>query len=85
MKRTILESVTQEDNALQLRFAKQTLDDNGNITASRWHRAAILPNTDVTALMADVQSHLEHLGDAPISNEDLQTITTHAQAFLQGE
>lgn len=77
MKKTIIEQIEiKPDGMVQVRLQFLTLDD-GEITASAWHRTAIPPGTDVDAQMAFVNAHLAQMKKEPVGEGCMRRLRAH--------
>ncbi len=77
-KQTILDQIEiTRDGTINLRFAKEIVDDDGSVIGSEWHRTAIPPGQDVDAQIAAVNEHLvTHLKCSPVAASELQRVKT---------
>lgn len=58
-KQTVLDQIEiSRDGTINLRFAKEVVDDDGTVISSEWHRTVCPPGTDVDAQIAAVNQHL---------------------------
>lgn len=78
-KQTTVNAVTILDTGrIEVRFAKQVIDDDGSVLANEWHRVAIEPGVDVDAIMAVVNEHLGLLKCEPVCVDGIAQIKTYA-------
>jgi len=58
-KQTIIDQIEiTRDGTIQVRFAKQVVDDDGTVLNSAYHRTAFPPGHDIDAQMAAVNENL---------------------------
>lgn len=58
-KQTILDQTEiLRDGTLQLRFAKQIIDDDGTVISTGWHRTTLPPGHDIDAQIVMVNEYL---------------------------
>lgn len=62
--------------AVQVRIALELVED-GVVLSQKWHRTCLEPGGDVDAQMATVNSHLEQMGELPVSAADIAKIRSH--------
>lgn len=74
-KQTVLRNIDfATDGTLQVRFAKQLLDDDGSLLSSEWHRTAFAPGQDIAAQMGAVNAHLAGMDCEPVNASALAQI-----------
>lgn len=74
-KRTVLDQVeVLRGGGMQVRLAKVIEEDGVELTEPQYHRTAIEPATDPVHQMRAVNVHLQALGHAAVSNEDVARI-----------
>lgn len=75
MKRTILDQIeVTRDGTIQLRLAKEVVDDDGAVLSSRWVRTALPPGHDVQTQIAALNSHLSAEGWEDVSGGDVTKV-----------
>lgn len=58
-KQTVTDQIEiTRDGSIQLRFAKEILDDDGTVISSGWHRAVLAPGDDIDELMTRINENL---------------------------
>lgn len=69
-KKTVIERIKiLASGSIQLRFAKMIVDGDKIVGAPQWHRCALDPGTDIDAMMAAINNHLEQMGEARCGEE----------------
>lgn len=79
-KQTVVDQIEITRNGtIQLRIAKELVDDDGTILTSSWHRTSLPPGHDIDAQMAAVNAHLtQGLGFPSVSASDIDRVKTLA-------
>lgn len=76
-KKTVIERIEiMAGGSIQVRFAKLIVEGE-KVISHQWHRCAFDPGTDVDAVLAAVNNHLEQMGEARCeeTTTPLSTIT----------
>lgn len=79
-KQTVVDQIEIVRNGqIQIRMAKEVVDDDGSVLSREWHRSAVAPGEDIDAQMAAVNEHLTSgLNYPAVSANDIARI--HAVA-----
>lgn len=76
-KRTIIDQIElTRHNTVQVRFLKLIEEDGVPLTEGQYHRTSFAPDSDPLLQMASVNEHLESMGLAPVSDDEMATIAT---------
>jgi hypothetical protein len=67
------------DGSIGVRFAKQIIDDDGELLGSQPHRVLLTPGDDLDSVMAKVNSHLPLLKFPPVAKEEYQQLSAYLQ------
>lgn len=76
-KRTVIDQIeVTRDGYLNLRMAKEVIDDDGEtVISSGWHRTTMPPGHDIDAQMAVVNKHLEEgLKCKPVAPDEIARV-----------
>lgn len=87
LKQTVVDQIEiTRSGIIQIRMAKEVVDDDGTTLSSQWHRTALSPGCDIRAQMDAVSQHLtEGLGFPAVNTNDLERIKTLASAAWTDE
>jgi hypothetical protein len=84
MRTTILNSMEPtQQKILQVRFMKQIIID-GEVLKQEPHRTIFMPHCDIDAQMDAVNSHLNQIGYASVSDADIDVIKATTTQLWQG-
>lgn len=67
-----------ENGTIQIRIAKQVVDD-GEVVASSWHRFVLAPGDDTEAMISAVDADLTKQGYGPVQNWSTVRATVAAE------
>lgn len=74
-KQTIIDQIEITRNGtIQLRFAKEIVDEDGVILSSEWHRTALPPGADLATQMEAVNAHLTELRANPVDASEIARV-----------
>lgn len=74
MKRTVVENMAVINEVINVRFDKQTLNEQGDIISSAWHRTSIPPDVGIDKQMEAVNLHLVSMGEAAVTVDEIAKI-----------
>lgn len=79
MKRqTVTDQIEIKANGIvQIRLYKQIVDDDGSVISQEYHRTSLLPGDNLDELMGIVNTHLQAMKWAPIT--DYSQIAAHVK------
>lgn len=71
-KQTVIDQIEiQRDGTIQLRFAKEIVDDDGTVLSKDWHRTALPPGQNIDAQMQVVNDHLVSMKCAAVDTAEI--------------
>ena len=73
-KRTLVRADPDEHDVVQIRFTEQTLNDAGEVIATRHHRTSVEPGASLNAIMPHVQHHMAQVGFTPAPVERVASL-----------
>lgn len=75
-KQTVVDQVTIDRNGnLNIRLAKQIVDDDGTVLASEWHRASVPPGGNIDAVFSSVNENLvKDLKQVPVEKSEIDWV-----------
>lgn len=73
-KRTLVRADPDEHDVVQIRFTEQTLNDAGEVIATRHHRTSVEPGESLAAIMPHVERHMAELGFPPAPAERITSL-----------
>lgn len=75
-KRTVIDQIEiTRDGTINLRLAKEVVDDDGTVISSGWHRTVLPPGGDIDAQIATVNEHLTTgLKCAPVNSAEIDRV-----------
>lgn len=81
-KRSVIDQIEiNRDGAINIRIAKEVVDDDGTVLSSAWHRTCLPPGHDIDGQMEVVNQHLtEGLKCAAVEAADIARIKTFVPA-----
>jgi len=79
-KQSVIDQIEiTRDGTIQLRIAKEVLDDDGSVIVRDWHRTACPPGHDIDAQMAAVNEQLVvHLKCMPVEASEIARVKSIA-------
>lgn len=85
-KQTIVDQIEiQRDGTLQVRFAKQFVDDDNTVLTSEWHRTAFPPGHDIAAQMEAVNNNLVSMNCVAVDASELTRLNDVAAQIWTGD
>jgi hypothetical protein len=74
-KQTVIDQIEiVRDGTIQVRLAKEIVDDDGTVISAVWHRTILPPGLDVDEQMRQVNEHLIQMGWAGVATGDIDRI-----------
>lgn len=86
-KQTVIDQIEiLRDGTINVRMAKEVVDDDGTVIASAWHRTSFPPGHDIDAQMAAVSKNLvDDLGYPAIQNSCIARVKVASAAYWTPE
>lgn len=78
-KQTVIDQIEiTRDGSVQIRMAKEVIDDDGSVLSQEWHRTSLPPGGDIDLQMATVNEHLTTgLNCAPVEASDIARVKSY--------
>lgn len=73
-KRTLVRADPDEGGIILIRFTEQTLNERGEVIATRHHRTSLEPGAPLEAQMRPVKEHMAQMGYEPPPAERLEDL-----------
>lgn len=85
-KQTVVDQIEiTRDGTLQLRLAKEVVDDDGSILSREWHRTLLPPGHDIDKQMALVNDHLAQMNCAAVDTAEIARVKAIAPVVWTDE
>lgn len=77
-KQTVIDQIEiKRDGTVNIRIAKEIVDDHGTVLLSEWHRTVLPPGQDIDVQMMAVNDHLVQMRCEPVSGPDMERLRAH--------
>ncbi len=81
-KRSVVDQIEiQRDGSVQVRIAREVVDDDGSVLSREWHRTSLPPGMDVDSQMAAVNQHLRGMNGVAVPAADIARVKAATKAF----
>lgn len=85
-KRSFVDQIEiTRDGTIQIRIAKEIVDDDGTTISQTWHRTAVPPGGDIDQQMQAVNAHLQSMKQEPVKTDCTDRVKAAANAMWTGK